>query len=404
MLKRSFRFRLVDLLAVGFALAFIVPLCVLGIHFARHWSRQRQCQETLRHAGVAFWMHAENDPGGYLCSGATDIATDGSIDTYGWVADLQSHLDGLPLIDPANPAVGLSTLNDVLAGDATTWSNNGLPERYSDQPLINLMSRTKPMSNERAQWVAEHVISEGINTNYCASWLLTRQGIKLVTQPPNFSQSVADPAYQNFQGLPSTTGPLKMSVIDRSRISSRTMPLLGCGAPEVGNQGRLMMDIGPLTASSQQRERLGNHLPAGTALSRTVNRGPAFWHSVQGTMLFIKGGDILDTQMDGERGYGTTENCPPPIGPKANHTYLQDTRGWKAVHGTQINILMADGSIRVFDDLNGDGFLNPGFPVPNSTNSTLGTDYSDDTVKLHPSGMFNGLFVEEIFFNASFGG
>lgn len=404
MTKPSFRLRLVDLLAVLFALGLIVPLCVLGIHFARHWSRQQQCQENLRRAGVAFWMRADKDPDGYLCSGATSIATDGSIDQFGWVADLQGHLDGLQLIDPANPAVGLSTLNDVLAGDASIWSNSGFPERYSEQPLTSLINRTQPLSQERAQWVAKHVISKGINTNYCASWLLTRQGIKPASPTPGFTQFVADPAYQDFQSLQSTTGPLKTSVVDRSRIFSGNMPLLGCGAPELGKQGRLAMDIGPLSESSLQRERLGEYLAAGRVLSRNVNRGPAFWHSVQGTMVFIKGGDVLDTQLDCERSYATTENCQPPIGPTANQTFLQDTRGWKAVHGTQINVLMADGSLRVFKDLNGDGFLNPGFPVPSNPNLILGTDYSDDTVELHPSEMFNGLFVEEMFFKASLGG
>ena len=42
---------------------------------------------------------------------------------------------------------------------------------------------------------------------------------------------------------------------------------------------------------------------------------------------------------------------------------LQDTRDFFAVHGSQANVLMADGSVKTLKDLNGDKFFNPGFPV-----------------------------------------
>ena len=42
---------------------------------------------------------------------------------------------------------------------------------------------------------------------------------------------------------------------------------------------------------------------------------------------------------------------------------LQDTRDFYAVHASQANVLMADGSVKTIKDLNSDNFFNPGFPV-----------------------------------------
>ena len=48
---------------------------------------------------------------------------------------------------------------------------------------------------------------------------------------------------------------------------------------------------------------------------------------------------------------------------------LQDTRDWFAVHANKCNIAMADGSVKTVIDLNGDGFLNPGFDVSENTDA-----------------------------------
>ncbi len=61
------------------------------------------------------------------------------------------------------------------------------------------------------------------------------------------------------------------------------------------------------------------------------------------------------------------------------------------------NILMADGSVKLFSDSNGDKFLNPGFPVPNNLTdaqyAVIG--YRDSEVELPPTTIFNGVFLHE---------
>ncbi|MCA9227841.1 MAG: DUF1559 domain-containing protein, partial [Planctomycetales bacterium] len=84
----------------------------------------------------------------------------------------------------------------------------------------------------------------------------------------------------------------------------------------------------------------------------------------------------------------------------ANGTFLQDTRDWYAAHGGgkngSVNILMADGSVKQFTDLNNDKFLNPGFPVATGLTESDYAEigYRDGTIELPPTEIFNGIFLQ----------
>jgi prepilin-type processing-associated H-X9-DG protein len=86
---------------------------------------------------------------------------------------------------------------------------------------------------------------------------------------------------------------------------------------------------------------------------------------------------------------------PPKINNAATH--LQDYRDMAPCHAGQCNVLFADGSIRSFQDTNGDGFLNPGFNIDSSAaSSTLdAVGYRDATVELPGELVFSGIFVEK---------
>ncbi|MEZ6056338.1 MAG: DUF1559 domain-containing protein [Planctomycetaceae bacterium] len=77
--------------------------------------------------------------------------------------------------------------------------------------------------------------------------------------------------------------------------------------------------------------------------------------------------------------------------------WMQDTRDWSAVHGGSrghANILMADGSVKVANDSNGDGFLNPGFAATGGTIEQTG--YTDGTVELDPFFIYSGPSIEAV--------
>src|SRR5690606_4840110 len=77
--------------------------------------------------------------------------------------------------------------------------------------------------------------------------------------------------------------------------------------------------------------------------------------------------------------------------------WLQDTRDWYAVHGSgkslAVNILFGDGSVKTVIDRNGDGYLNPGFPV---NNGTINDGYLDSAVELEPFVAFSGADISRI--------
>jgi prepilin-type processing-associated H-X9-DG protein len=79
--------------------------------------------------------------------------------------------------------------------------------------------------------------------------------------------------------------------------------------------------------------------------------------------------------------------------------YLQDTRDFYALHGGgaagSANILMADGSVSEFVDINKDKYLNPGFPVKNTLTDYSTMGYTDDTVELDPARIFSGIFLQD---------
>jgi hypothetical protein len=67
---------------------------------------------------------------------------------------------------------------------------------------------------------------------------------------------------------------------------------------------------------------------------------------------------------------------------------------------------MADGSVKTIVDLNGDGFLNPGFDVGESSLSleekASSIGYTDSTLELHPAIVYCGIMLnnEEILKDA----
>ena len=110
-------------------------------------------------------------------------------------------------------------------------------------------------------------------------------------------------------------------------------------------------------------------------------------------------------QIACERAQPTTASCAAPTGPgSGNGVYLQDTRDWYAVHKGSCNILMADGSVKSFQDLNGDGFLNPGFDIADGLTDleVSGVGYADDRQEMATDQFFGGIFIDDAYFKGAF--
>ena len=138
----------------------------------------------------------------------------------------------------------------------------------------------------------------------------------------------------------------------------------------------------PFANNSSEEEEF---LEIGDLLSEAFNDGPAYWDESSNTLNLIQQAGNLTQQAVCE----AAGSCPAPTA--SSNSYLQDTRDWFALHGGgnkgSANILMADGSVAEFNDLDGDKFLNPGFPVPtNLTETEYGQlGYSSSVTEL-PAG------------------
>jgi hypothetical protein len=56
---------------------------------------------------------------------------------------------------------------------------------------------------------------------------------------------------------------------------------------------------------------------------------------------------------------------------------------------------MGDGSVKAIIDRNGDGYLNPGFPIPLGV-GTVEDGYLDNTVELEPFVCFSGPDISKL--------
>jgi prepilin-type processing-associated H-X9-DG protein len=148
----------------------------------------------------------------------------------------------------------------------------------------------------------------------------------------------------------------------------------------------------------------GNFLNAGARLLESFQDGPALVtnDSANGIANWGKktsGYETPDIQIIKEStGYNLYLIEQPPNGTAYTYPlpHLQDWRDIGPVHGSgrgaSCNVLMADGSVKSFTDVNADGYLNPGFQIGASDN-TLFSGYKDSSIELPPTQIFNGVFL-----------
>jgi prepilin-type N-terminal cleavage/methylation domain-containing protein/prepilin-type processing-associated H-X9-DG protein len=377
-------FTLIELLVVIAIIGILIALLLPALNAAREAARSAVCKNNLRQFGIGLLMHADNDARGRFCTGAYDFKRDGCPDTWGWVADLVNMGVCKPgeLLDPASDFPALEKANDLLgvSGGTTSASEGATADRLHVGACATLVDSTLAYLDTEADRIPRvaALFRNGYNTNYASSWYLVRGGMRLGfeesgNQPFVFAGGPAV-AGTGYKGLENVTGPLSLSDIDKSDLSSSTIPLLGCAGP--GDQKEAI-----LTSTIEDEE--GLIASAGTRLAESFNDGPAFIDptgaSNGGPKLTLMKNSYaekgLQLMMDCEWG---VLPCPEPTlanqgtaytkegasGTNAEAVLLQDTRDWYAIHTGSVNILMADGSVQQFSDQNGDGYLNPGFPVP----------------------------------------
>lgn len=427
-------FTLIELLVVISIIAILIALLLPAIQAAREAARSTQCRSNLKQVGIALHSFADKDPQERLCSGAYDSERDGCFDTYGWVADVIGVKAGNPneLRCPSNEVKGLEKLNALL-GTATADGDVAPPGRQN----IGICATMSSLGSAQQAAVLGELVRKGYNTNYASSWHMVRSAPKTVSLEPagnaignNSGDEVLGivtdvfaaglstyNAGDDLKDYNNTRGPLTRGQLSASDVPSSQIPLLGDASPGDVNEAVL---AATLTAADGSVVDPG--LVGGSRLGESFNDGPAMVDPTgngQDMDLIEKGGPITnDFHLAAAfipASYPTvgTVVLPPDGGVAATaaDTYagtamttafgtlvLQDLRDWSAVHRGSVNILMADGSVKTIQDINGDGFINPGFPVVNQGTAANTVGYTDGQCEVNAFDVYTGLFLNTQMF------
>lgn len=350
-------FTIVELLVVIAMIGVLVAMLVPAINSARESGRRANCQNNLRQFGLGMQVHSDRKAGAY-CSGAFDWKNDGAVTEIGWVADLVQQ--GVPvgkMLCPSNPAQISDTFTDLLSlpptndvcvdkvGSAATTLPDGT---QSVNPCRQIITRSlEPLNDERRQLVDREILLKHFNTNYTASWLMVRTMPHLDASGNVVSRKAG--CSRQITSRSATFGPLTQALLDLSKVPASLIPMLGCGA----------------TVGSLPQDLTG--FPAGSMTTLTMTSGPA--HRETGQLPSFSNG----TSRSGADGWWATWQKQT----------LQDYRGFAAVHRSLCNLLMADGSVRTFEDRNGDGSLNNGF-------AALSGAFRSDEIEIPTEEVFSG--------------
>ncbi len=339
-------FTLVELLVVMAVIVMLVGILLPAINLARESARSAQCQNNLRQMALGLQGFA-TITGGQLCTGNFDWKEDGAVTEVGWVADLvRNGILPHELRCPASQADVSQTVEQVLSdNDWNSWTcanphgNKG--ERLPTGKWIIGPCRVITTFNgvgdpavtyrtyaDRRELVQVELIEKGFNTNYGASWFLTRSALKFRgrSYTPSSDISGCPPGVWSRS---STVGPLRQRLIDNSRASSSSIPLLG----------------DTYEANATLSQSLGEGLPAGIPLAVHRFGGPATWNAAGA--IFFPDMSNVGNSPSGRFGavlwYEETAQ---------NYLHLAPR------HRNNCNVAMADGSVRQLHDRNGDGYLN----------------------------------------------
>jgi prepilin-type N-terminal cleavage/methylation domain-containing protein/prepilin-type processing-associated H-X9-DG protein len=395
-------FTLVEMLVVIAIIGMLVALLLPALAAAREAARKTQCKNNLRQFFVSVSLHADSDPQERYSTGAYDWQRDGSIDTYGWVADMVNRGAGRPqeLLCPSNPSKGSEKLNDYLGITSIAPKEGGDPAKLDDGASAQF---TPAAAAQAPTMIAKHFLDKGFGTNYMTSWFFARTGPALQTESLSGgvrlyypSNSIVPASKSAIKGLGGSLGPLSRNVVEQGALASSVIPIFGDA--NVGDAKEAFLEE---TIPGYE----GRGLTRGARLVESFSDGPAARDATGGFQAWGKATEHTvynsTTTPPTNPIFGVEQPAPGVVwNYPTDWTHLQDYRDLGPVHSGNCNVLFADGSIKEFKDINGDGYLNPGFDVDETSTDPAyfaAVGYTNDTVELPPALIFSGVFIQKDF-------
>ena len=363
--NRRHGFTLVELLVVIMIIGILIGIAFPAFVAIRSAARGTQCKNNLRQFAICLLNKASNSPDGSFCTGAFDSVRDGAFDQYGWVADCYAQ-DVFPgrMLCPSSICVGSEKLNVASSFSPGESGSKAPPARR----LVGFRNGA----------TLEEVVSEGYNTNYAASWHMVRSA-------PIFINNATVGGLKDWwsaDGVQRCLGPLSLRQLDAGDVPAPAIALLGCGT-----QGDVNSSSGTGDGILDKNIDASLELVQGAAVAESFNDGPSVSNGSNAILLATGGTprSAFLNQVFGKLGEAGTPG-----------QYLQDTRDWYAYHSGNVNIVFADGSVRSIEDVNKDGYINPGFVVDGSATSEA-TGYLSSEIEVNPWDLYSGVLLKGSF-------
>jgi prepilin-type N-terminal cleavage/methylation domain-containing protein/prepilin-type processing-associated H-X9-DG protein len=365
--NRKRGFTLVELLVVIMIIGVLIGIAFPAFVAIRKAARSTQCKSNLRQFAICLLNKAANSPDGAFCSGAFDSVRDGAFDQYGWVADCyaQDVIAG-QLLCPSSVCVGSEKLNVSSSFSGGDSGSKAPPARR----LVGFRNGA----------TLEQVVVEGYNTNYASSWHMVR------SEPIFFNNGTAgglkDWWSSGANPVQRCLGPMTLRQLDAGDVPAPAIALLGCGT-----QGDVNQSSGTGDGILDKNIDAVLGLVQGVPVAESFNDGPSVSNG-SNAILLADGGTPRTAFLN--QTYGKVGEAGVP------GQFLQDTRDWYAYHSANVNLVFADGSVRSIEDVNKDGYINPGFVV-DGTATSVATGYLSSEIEANPWDLYPGVLLKGTF-------